>query len=101
LWNEGFPKFDITNEPTTKPAENGFVLLHYGPFNFGKVKEEHINLVSETIADWREKIKEFEEYKNLEKTLRELIRVEASLKDEVAVIVLRRVVPGRCRYCPV
>ena len=31
---------------------------------------------------------------------RQLNRIQSNLKDELNVIVLRRVVPGRCRYCP-
>jgi len=32
---------------------------------------------------------------------RQLKHVQVNLKDELNVIILRRVVPGRCRYCPI
>lgn len=31
----------------------------------------------------------------------QMVRVKSNLKAELNVIILRRVVPGRCRYCPI
>jgi hypothetical protein len=30
----------------------------------------------------------------------ELKRVKSSLQEELAVIIYRRIVPGKCKYCP-
>jgi len=85
-------------------AEEGFVNLRYGAFQLGKVAESRLQTVREVIRgvlqDWESRIKQFDEYQKLEKSFLELRRVEKNLNDEIAVITLRRVVPGRCRYCP-
>jgi hypothetical protein len=30
-----------------------------------------------------------------------LKRLKSNIRDELAIITMRRVVPGRCRYCPI
>jgi len=99
-WVQGRAGLNVEDNLISKPAENGFVDLSYGAYNMGKVREEHVELVRGAIIDWTARIKEWDVYHGLEKTLRDLDRVENNLRDEIAVIVLRRVVRGRCRYCP-
>ncbi len=99
-WVLGSAGLDPDINLISEPAEDGFVNLRYGAFVMGKVRKDHIDLVRAELIDWIARIKECGEYRNLEKTYRELERVEKDLGDEIAVIALRRVVPGRCRYCP-
>jgi hypothetical protein len=54
----------------------------------------------ELLRDWESRLKELEELEKLKKCFLDLSRVEKKLNDEIAVITLRRVVPGRCHYCP-
>lgn len=95
---------NIEENLISERAEEGFVNLRYGAFQLGKVAESRLQTVREIIRgvlkDWESRIKQFEEYQKLEKSFLELRRVEKNLNDEIAVITLRRVVPGRCRYCP-
>jgi hypothetical protein len=95
---------NIEENLISERAEEGFVNLHYGAFQLGKVAESRLQTVREVIRgvlqDWESRIKQFDEYQKLEKSFLELRRVEKNLNDEIAVITLRRVVPGRCRYCP-
>lgn len=95
---------NIEENLVTERAEEGFVNLRYGAFQLGKVAESRLQTVREVIRgvlqDWESRIKQFDEYQKLEKSFLELRRVEKNLNDEIAVITLRRVVPGRCRYCP-
>jgi predicted Zn-ribbon and HTH transcriptional regulator len=43
----------------------------------------------------------WEQYQDLKRLYEELKRIKEDLREELAVIMLRRVVPGRCKYCPV
>jgi len=90
---KGDLKFESTGDSLGK--------LAYGAFNMGTVRAESVELVREAIVDWTARVKECEEFAALKKASDELQRVQDDLKDEIAVIALRRVVPGRCRYCPV
>jgi hypothetical protein len=100
-WVRGYANLNVEDNLKVEPPESGFVYLSYGAYNLGKVKQEHVELVRTVILDWTVRIKEWDLYHALEKTSREIERVENKLRDEIAVIALRRVVPGRCRYCPV
>jgi predicted transcriptional regulator len=100
LWARGQPGLNVTNNLKAQPSEGGLVDLSYDRFGMGKVKQEHVELVREAINDWTALIKEWETFHDLERALRDLERVRKNLRDKVAVIALRRVVPGRCRYCP-
>lgn len=69
-------------------------------FDFYKISEdkesETVKLIRETLdiaMTWKE-------FEDLSRLWTELERVRRVLSDELAVIILRRVVPGRCRYCP-
>jgi hypothetical protein len=103
-WVKGYRALDIEESLRTEPAEEGFVNLRYGAFGLGKVEQGHLRTVSKVITkilqDWESRLKELEEVKKLQRSLLDLSRVENNLNDEIAVITLRRVVPGRCHYCP-
>lgn len=103
-WAKGYRGLDIEENLRTEPAGEGFVNFRYGAFGLGTVEQDHLRTVSkvirEVLQDWESRLKELEELKKLEKCLLDLSRVEKNLNDEIAVITLRRVVPGRCHYCP-
>jgi hypothetical protein len=99
-WAQGQLGLNVKDNLIFEPAEDGFVKLRYGAYGMGQVRKDHVELVRGAIIDWTARIKEWDVYHALEKTLRDLDRVENNLRDEVATIALRRVVPGRCRYCP-
>ncbi len=92
---------DVRDVVPAMPAGEGFVEMHYGSISMGKVKTEHADLVRDAIRQWTDRARTMSECRALEKALADIPRVHQSLRDEVAIIALRRVVPGRCRYCPV
>ena len=47
------------------------------------------------------KIISWELYKKTQKLFTELKSLKLSLQDELAIVILRRIVPGRCKYCPI
>lgn len=99
-WVLGSSTLNVETNLKSKVAGDGFVDLSYGAYSMGKVREEHVPLVRKAIIRWTADIKDWEEFHSLEKMTKDLARVHKNLREEIAVIVLRRVVPGRCRYCP-
>ena len=97
---KGNPGLNVKDNLIEEKAEEGFVNLRYGFSHMGKVNKEHVGVVNKVLQDLESHAKEWEVCKKLEKSFMELKRVERNLKDELAVISLRRIVPGRCRYCP-
>ncbi len=101
LGNNGLnPKGNLLMEP----AGEGFVSLRYGAFHMGKMDTEHAErykkIVRDVLGDMESHLRDWEAYHDLEKTGAEIGRVGRKLREELAVIRLRRIVPGRCRYCP-
>jgi hypothetical protein len=99
-WAKGNPGLNVKDNLIEEKTEEGFVNLRYGFSHMGKVKKEHIGVINKVLRDLESHVKEWEECKKLEKSFMELKRVERNLRDELAGITLRRIVPGRCRYCP-
>ena len=99
-WAKGNRGLNVEDDLIEEIAEEGFVNLRYGFAHMGNVKKGHVKLIQKVLWDSESRVKEWEEGRKLEKSFTELKRVEKNLKDELAVITLRKIVPGRCRYCP-
>lgn len=99
-WAQGSRGLDINEDFKVKPAGEGFVKVSYGSFNMGEVKEEHAAPIREVLIDLESEITGWEPYEKMQGLFTELQRLKLGLTDELTVITLRRIVPGRCKYCP-
>jgi signal transduction histidine kinase len=103
-WAKGYRGLDIEENLHTEPVGEGLVNFRYGAFGLVTVEQSHLRtvpkVIREVLQDSELRLKELEELKKLENSLLDLTRVEKNLNDEIAVITLRRVIPGRCHYCP-
>ena len=100
-WVRGWKGLDIKDNFKVEPVGDGFVKVSYGAFNMGKVKEEHATTIREVLIDFESKVNGWELYGKMQKLFIELQTLKLSLQDELAIITLRRIVPGRCKYCPI
>jgi hypothetical protein len=82
-------------------ASEGFVNLHYGLAFMDSVNKDYVATIKQILSDFESKIIDGEEYGRLQKLFKDLGRLKQNLRDELAIITMRRVVPGRCRYCPI
>lgn len=85
---------------TSEPLGDGRTRMNYGQFSWvvsneavPNVEEIHRALVEE-MAGWPE----CQEWRDRRSRLGQL---RDDLREELAVVIFRRVVPGRCVYCPV
>jgi len=82
--------------------QDGLVTLAYHKgWHCATVPPEKVPEVEELIRELMKRVGEQPEYAGMERTQAELPKVRGKLLDELATIRLRRVVPGRCRYCPI
>jgi len=99
-WSQGYSGLklncDFIYEPTDERSGN----LRYGFSQMDKVKQEHVAIIREFLEDFESRLKNWEEYNDLEKSFTELKLLRQKLRDELAIIILRRIVPGKCKYCP-
>lgn len=92
--------FDIDQNFRVEPAQEGFVTVNYGSAHMGKVKEEHADIIRETLADFELEVTTWKEYEDMVKLFAEMKRLKVILHEELTIITLRRIVPGKCKYCP-
>jgi len=100
-WAQGQRGLNIKDDFKAKPAEKGFASVQYGFAHMGNVKKEHATDISEVLKDFESKITGWAQFEDLRKSYAELKRVKASLQDELAIITHKRIVPGKCKYCPI
>jgi len=103
-WSNGNTGYSLKDSLVMESAGEGFVNPRFGFSHMGIMEVEHseryAKIVHDVIEDLESRIREQEDYRNLEKTIAEIGRLRGKLREELAVIRLRRIVPGRCKYCP-
>ena len=81
-------------------ADEGTTLIDYGDYTIGRVPNKQVTEVKRLVLGLMSEVTTREEYGEMSRLLNRLDQVKRELHDELLVIILRRVVPGRCRYCP-
>jgi hypothetical protein len=100
-WSQGRKGLHVEDDLKTEPAGEGLVDTHYGPAVMDKVKKEHAAHIREALVDFESRVRDWQQYADMKKNAEELKQIKVKLRDELAIITLRRVVPGRCKYCPI
>jgi len=70
-----------------------------GPINPEK-EQEQVSILKQALYDFESDITEWGKSQELQFTYNELNGLKKSITEELDVLTLRRVVPGRCKYCP-
>jgi len=70
-----------------------------GPINPEK-EQEQVSILKQVLYDFESDFTEWGKIKELQYAYNELKNLRKSIREELDVITLRRVVPGRCKYCP-
>lgn len=100
-WSQGWKGLHTKDDLRTEPGEEGFVNARYGFAEMGRVKQEHIVLIREALIDFESKVGSWKQSSDMKRRVAELKQLKVKLRDELAIITLRRIVPGRCKYCPI
>ena len=85
---------------TIETTSDGFTRLECNARTCATVDGANDAVVKDLIQDLIAAVIEWPEVETLARTLAELERLTRTLSEELITITLRRVVPGRCRYCP-
>jgi hypothetical protein len=91
---------DFKVEHTGEPRYNAKV----GPYNVGKIhpekEREQVSILKQVLSDFESDVINWEKSQELKSMHAELNSLKKSITEELAVLILRRVVSGRCKYCP-
>jgi len=103
-WAHGNTGYSLKDSLVTESAGEGLVNLRFGFSHMGIMEVEHskrcVKIVHDVLEDLESRLRDWEDYRNLEKTIAEIGRLDCKLREELAIVRLRRIVPGRCKYCP-
>lgn len=103
-WLRGNIEFTLRDNLIYEPTDDEKVSPSFGFSHMGVMSQEiadkYMPIVCEVVRDLESRIKASKECLSLEKTSAEIVRVKGKLREELAIIRLRRIIPGRCKYCP-
>jgi hypothetical protein len=103
-WLDGNLRYALNDSVVMEKAGEGMIDPRVGFSHMGPMKKEvapkNMKIVLKVLADLEERVKVTQEYLDMGKTTDEIKRLHSKLREELAIIRLRRIVPGRCKYCP-
>lgn len=98
---EGRPGIDINTDFNTRTGDDGTTGVSLGEVLIGRIPDKQVVKVKEILGHLLDEVTTLPEHDDTRRHLDELRRVRLALDDELAIVVLRRIVPGRCKYCPI
>lgn len=101
MWSRGSSGLNVVSNFKMEPSEGGQINFRYGAWSIDMRTAEQSASVKDAIAEFEKKISELEEYHKLREMLSRVGPLKKDVQEEVAIITMRRVVPGKCKYCPV
>jgi len=78
----------------------GAVRVGRGQYTLALAPEARVKDVQELFDAMMKEALDWEEYSVLKKCTEEFLKVKRDIHEELTKIILRRIIPGRCLYCP-
>jgi len=88
-------KFEVTS------VKEQMAEIRYGSWACAVVPNKQVEDIQKFIAGLMDEISRWPEHEDRKRVLADRRRVTEAIGEELATIILRRIVPGRCKYCPV
>ena len=83
------------------PNKDGTITLELLEFNVATVPQNKAEFAGGLVVKLLEAVTKRPEHQEMQRLIAERERSLKMTHDELAVVMLRRIVPGHCRYCPV
>jgi hypothetical protein len=83
------------------PVDEGTTSIEYGAYTIGRVHNDRVAEVKDLFINLLSEVITREEHSEMGRLFIALDQLKRKLHDELLIVMLRRVVPGRCRYCPI
>ena len=81
--------------------KEGLIEVYYDKWACAAVSPDQVPKVKEFLASLMAGVNQWPEYQEMQRTLAEITKTISAIREELAIIIWRRVVPGHCKYCPV
>lgn len=83
-----------------EPGEGNLVIPRYGAFRFGQMIPESAEILKNIINKYESKMLKSETMAEVVQFFKEKEKLSSNLSEDLSYIIHRRVVTGKCRYCP-
>jgi hypothetical protein len=100
-WSRGNTELNINRDWRIEGHREDKFTINYGFGNFGLIKETDIEVLKNGIANLEEIIRKWPEYITMKETVSEVQKLKQDLRIEFKGILIRRVIPGTCTFCPI
>ena len=88
-------------EVSSKPQKTAHgIIVELGSFTLGQEPEGSAPTIEKAYQVIVEDALKYPEYEELERTVQLFLKTRESIKEELTRITLRRVIPGKCDFCP-
>lgn len=98
---QGEPGLDSRADFQLEASDQETTWLRLGAFTIGRIPSTRVEEIQKFIINLLNEIITWQERDDMGHLLGELKRLQKVTHDELLVIILRRVVPGKCKYCPI
>jgi hypothetical protein len=99
-WSRGAEGLKLERDYHEEKTGENTISLRYGFSHFGEIDREYIEVIKSTIKEHETNMKKSEDYLGLENLVGRQSRLAYNIRDIITTILLRRIVPGKCKYCP-
>jgi hypothetical protein len=99
-WARGQEGLNIDRDIHIEKATEGLVMMKYGFSHFGEIDESSVETIRAVLVDFESELRNRPEYLEMEKLYNRLGRLKDSINEVLTVVLLRRIVPGKCKFCP-
>lgn len=82
------------------PVDEATTSVEYGVYSIGRVPNDRVDEVKDLFLNLLSEVITREEHDEMSRLFIVLDQLKRKLHDELLIVILRRVVPGRCKYCP-
>lgn len=99
-WTRGNSGMDFENDWHIEERKEGRLKILYGSSHFGWIQETDFDKVKKMIKSDEKRLRKWPEYSEVENIVNTMKKLQHDLRNELRGIIIRRVLPGKCFYCP-
>lgn len=100
-WARGDAGLDMKKDWIIENRKDGIIDVRYGFSHFGWIQESDLIAIQKIIGSYENRLIKWPQYQEAEKQNKILRELGKSIRFELKGIIVRRVLPGSCAYCPI
>jgi len=99
-WGQGETGLCLNDDFPAIQDEDSMCEVQYGSFHMGQQSGRVAKEIKSMIADYEAALISWQEYQELSDLLGQMLEIKKKLRNELTTVIMRGVVPGHCKYCP-